>query len=105
MILNMMKLKKPRVQPDTFVCLDDKEKNLLVTVGLPGVKKVDIDLRMRDDVIYVKAQKNDVEFFGHIHSAEKFYPRRAKASFQNGLLDIKIPLKEKKPPALKIKID
>jgi HSP20 family protein len=100
-----MKPKKPRVQPDSFACLDDKEENLLVTIELPGVKKKDIEVRMRDDVIYVKAQREDVEFLGHVHSAEKIYPKKAKASFENGLLDIKVPLKEKRSSALRIKIN
>ena len=78
---------------------------MLVTVGLPGVKKEDIDLRMRDDVIYVAAERDDVEFLGHIHSAEKIDPEKAKVSFQNGLLDIKVALKEKKSSAFKINID
>ena len=99
-----MKPKKPRVQPDSFACLDDKEENLLVTVELPGVKKKDIDVRMRDDVIYVKAQREDIEFLGHIHSAEKINPEKAKASFENGLLDIEVPLREKRSSALRIKI-
>jgi HSP20 family molecular chaperone IbpA len=100
-----MKSRKPRVQPDSFACLDDKEENLLVTVELPGVEKKNIEVRMRDDVIYVKAQREDVEFLGHVHSAEKIHPKKAKASFQNGLLDIKVPLKEKRSSALRIKID
>ena len=53
----MMKPKKPRVHPDSFATLDDNEENLLVTVELLGVKKEDIDLRMRNDVIYVKAEE------------------------------------------------
>jgi HSP20 family protein len=97
--------RKPRIQPDSFACLDDNEEDLLVTVELPGVKKEDVDLRMRDNVIYVRVQREDVEFLGHIHSAEKIHPNKAKASFQNGLLDIKVPLKEKKSSALKIEID
>jgi HSP20 family molecular chaperone IbpA len=56
----MMKPKKPRVHPDSFATLDDNEENLLVTVELLGVKKEDIDLRMCNDVIYVKAEKEDV---------------------------------------------
>jgi len=99
-----MKPKKPRVQPDSFACLDDKEENLLVTVELPGVKKKDIDVRMPNDVIYVKAQREDIEFLGHIHSAEKINPEKAKASFENGLLDIEVPLREKRSSALRIKI-
>ncbi len=97
--------RKPRVQPDSFACLDDNEENLLVTVDLPGVDKQNIDLRMRDDVIYVRAEKEDIEFLGHIHSAEKIDPEKAKASFKNGLLDIKVPLKEKKLSAIRIKVE
>jgi HSP20 family protein len=97
--------RKPRVQPDSFACLDDNEENLLVTVDLPGVDKQNIDLRMRDDVIYVRAEKSDIEFSGHIHSAEKIDPEKAKASFKNGLLDIKVPLKEKKLSAIRIKVE
>ena len=63
-------MKKPRVLPDSFATSDDNEENLLVTVELPGVKKEDIDLRMRYDVIYEKAE----------------------ASFRDGLLDIRVPL-------------
>jgi len=103
--MDLTQPKKPRVQPDSFACLDDKEENLLVTVGLPGVKKEAIDLRMRDDVIYVRAERDDIEFLGHIHSAEKIDPRKAKASFENGLLDVKVALKEKKTSAVKIKIE
>jgi len=101
----MTQPRKPRISPDSFACLDDKEENLLVTVELPGVKKEDIDLRMREEVIYVRAEREDIEFLGHIHSAEKIDPEKAKASFENGLLDIKVPLKERKTSAVRIKID
>jgi len=100
-----MKRKKPRVQPDSFATLDDNEENLLVTVELPGVKKEDIDLRMRKDVIYVKAEKEDVQYLGHIHSTEKIEPKKAEASFRDGLLDIRVPLKEKKSSAIRIEIN
>lgn len=69
------------------------------------MKKGAIDLRMRENVIYVRAENNDMEFLGHIHSAEKIDPEKAKASFQNGLLDIKVPLKERTTSAAKTKID
>ena len=101
----MMKPKKPRVHPDSFATLDDNEENLLVTVELPGVKKEDIDLRMCNDVIYVKAEKEGVQYLGHIHSTEKIEPKKTEAPFRDELLDIKVPLKEKKSTAIRIEIN
>ncbi len=89
---------------------EDRNK-VLVEIEIPGVKKEDIQLRVRDDIIEVKAErKQDIKvekkgFFRQERSYSGFYraiPLQAKidldnttAEYKNGILRIEAPKKEK----------
>ena len=87
-----------------FACLDAKAENYVVEVDLPGVKKKDIDLSMHENVIHVLAEREDLAFHGHLHFPIKVNPKKAKAKFNNGLLRVEAPLKEKRSPPIKIEV-
>jgi len=93
------------VPPDMFACLDANGENYIVEVDLPGVGKKDIDLSMHEDIIHVLAEREDLAFHGHLHFPIKVDPKKAKAKFSNGLLRVKVPVKEKRSPPIKIKVE
>ena len=98
------KAEKIAVPPHMFACLDDKGENYTVEVELPGVKKEDIGLTMDEDVVHVLADREDLQYHGHLHFPYRVEPKKAEAEFSSGLLKITIPLKEKRKPAVKIEV-
>ncbi|MFX1519365.1 MAG: Hsp20/alpha crystallin family protein [Promethearchaeota archaeon] len=93
------------VRPEMSACLDDKGENYLLDVVLPGVKKEVIDISMHDDVVQVIAEKDELVYAGHLHFGLKVIPEQAKANYDNGLLKMTIPLKEKRAPPVKVKVE
>ncbi|RTZ60005.1 MAG: Hsp20/alpha crystallin family protein [Gammaproteobacteria bacterium] len=82
---------------------------LVVKVELPGVKKENTEVVIRDNYLIVKAEKKEEteENKEHIHIKERIYGKferiiplptdvdtdKAKASFKDGVLEIRLPKK------------
>ncbi len=98
------KMQKPLAPVEMFACLDDKGENYLVEIELPGVEKKSIDLKMHDDLISVRAERADIALIGHLHFPLKVNPKKAEASFKQGLLVVQVPVKEKRAPPLNIRV-
>jgi HSP20 family protein len=98
------KIAKPATPAEMFACLDDTGANYLVEIELPGVEKKNIDLKMHEDLISVRAERTDVAFMGHLHFPLRVNPKKAKATFKQGLLLVQVPVKEKRSPPLSIKV-
>ncbi len=92
------------VPPHMFACLDAEGENYVVEVDLPGVKKKDIDLSMHEDIIHVIAKRQDLTFHGHLHFPLKVNPKKAQAKFDNGLLRVTVPIREKRVPPTNIPV-
>ena len=97
-------MEKLAVPPEMFACLDDAGANYILEVELPGVSKKNIELSMHEDLVHVKADRSDVVFLGHLHFPLRVNPKKAEAAFTQGLLTVKVPVKEKRSPPLNIKI-
>jgi HSP20 family protein len=83
---------KPTLSPVMY--MDHDDKNYYIQVELPGVKKEDAELEVSDQSFCVRGKRADIELLGcyilmHAVNAEK-----AKAKFDNGLLNIEIPIKK-----------
>jgi len=98
-------VEKAILPPHMFACLDDKGENYEVEIELPGVQKKDIELSMHDDLIHIHAERKDLAFYGHLHFPLKANHKKAKAKFSSGLLKLMVPLKERRTPPLKIKVE
>jgi len=82
---------------------------LVVKVELPGVKKEEVDVIIRDNYLIIKAEKKEEqeEEKEHVHIKERVYGKferiiplpadvnadEAKASFKDGVLEIRFPKK------------
>lgn len=97
------------------------EKDVALTVELPGVEKQDVNLHVAEDAVTVRAETAahlrkaaDVPY-GHvgegrryhkrIHIPVKVVPSSAKATFKNGILDVTLQRETGTDPGHKVAIE
>jgi HSP20 family protein len=92
--------------------LEDRGKDFRLTADLPGFSKEDVEIEIADDSVVIQAKKTQAEeekqknYVRKERSAQTFYRRMylpaevrsddAKASLNNGILEIILPKKEPK---------
>jgi HSP20 family protein len=79
------------VTPD--ICIDHDDKAFYIDVELPGVDKEHVDLSIGEQSVCVEAARDDVVYLGCFSLAHAVDENKAKAKFENGLLQIEVPLK------------
>ena len=93
-----------------FVDVLEKGNDIIVTADLPGVDKKDIKIDVRDNMLEISAdrktekEQKEEEFYRHERSFNRFYravrlpasvdESKAKATFNNGVLEITLPVSE-----------
>jgi HSP20 family protein len=83
---------KPTLAPTMY--MDHDTKSYFIQVELPGVKKEDVELSVSDQSFCVRGLREDVELLGCYVLAHPTDSEKAKAKFENGLLNIQIPIKK-----------
>lgn len=94
------------------VDLEDRGKDFRLTVDLPGFKKDDVEIEVTDDSLTIQAKRTQSEeekkknyirrerasqvFYRQIQLPESVRSDDAKASLNNGILEITLPKKEPK---------
>lgn len=98
----------------------DKGDEILVRIDLPGVRKEDIDLRVYQDRIEIRArskfaaevekenyyrrERRYTEFYRIISLPKNVDPESAKAKYEDGVLEVRIKKREV-PGGRKVEID
>ncbi|ASJ10972.1 heat-shock protein [Thermococcus sp. P6] len=108
---------------EPFADIFDRGDRFVITVELPGVRKEDIRLRVTEEAVYIEAQvKREKEleeegairierhYSGYrrvIRLPEEVIPEKAKARYNNGVLEIEIPKKSprKEKEGFEVKIE
>ena len=84
---------------------EDREKDIVFTIDLPGVSKKDIDINIEPNSITVKAENGGKRKYNY---NRRFKPTvdvdSAKATFKNGVLDITVNKVDATPKGKSIKI-
>ena len=84
---------------------EDRDKDIVFTIDMPGVAKKDIDINIEEHSITVKAENGGKRKYNY---SRKFKPavdpETAKATFTNGVLDITVTKIESKPSGRKVAI-
>jgi HSP20 family protein len=86
------KKKKPTMAPTTY--MDHDEKSYYIQVEMPGVKKEDIELEVSDQSFCVRGTREDIELLACYVLAHPADAEKARAKFDNGLLNMEIPIKK-----------
>ena len=81
-------------QPLVDSVLDEKENTLRITAEMPGVNKEDIKLNVTDQYVTIHAEKGDKKYHVDIPVSVELDESSAKASYTNGILELKIKPKE-----------
>jgi HSP20 family protein len=81
------------------------EKDVAVTVELPGVEKGDVSLHVGDEAITVRVDKGARRYHKVIRLPCKVVPNTAKATFKNSILDVTVQRRERQDPGHKVAID
>ena len=84
---------------------EDRDKDIVFTIDMPGVAKKDIDINIEPNSISVKAENGGKRKYNY---SRRFKPTidvdSAKATFKNGVLDITVNKIDAKPKGKTIKI-
>ena len=84
---------------------EDREKDIVFTIDMPGVSKKDINIEIEEHSIKVSAENGGKRKYNY---SRKFKPavdpESAKATFTNGVLDITVTKVESKPTGKKVAI-
>ena len=84
---------------------EDRDKDIVFTIDMPGVAKKDIDVEIEEHTITVKAENGGKRKYNY---SRKFKPavdtESAKATFTNGVFDITVTKLESSKPSKKVTI-
>ncbi len=85
----------------------ETDKEVVVKADLPGVKKEDIEITVKENAVVIRAERKEEreEHTENVHRSERFYgvierviqlpvevnPDEARAEYKDGVLEIRIP--------------
>ena len=102
MVPDRVRTSKPK--HEGTMSYEDREKDIVFTIDMPGVEKKDIDITVLEHSILVKSGANGRKY----NYSRKFKPsvdvNSASATFKNGVLDISITKVEQKETGKQVKI-
>ncbi|RLI01841.1 hypothetical protein DRO30_03525 [Candidatus Bathyarchaeota archaeon] len=103
----MQNVPSKELQPLTHI--SETEENLIITIDLPCVRKEDIKVNATENMVRVEAPMREcvrIDFYGPFQRGAEFEvfkktiklptpvdPKRAKARFKSGILEIILPKK------------
>ena len=97
-----MTSKQKKANPMSY---EDRDKDIVFTIDMPGVQKKDIDITIEEHSIKVTAQNEKGRNYNY---TRRFNPTvdesSAVATFTNGVLDITVKKVEEKDKGTKVKI-
>jgi HSP20 family protein len=85
-------------EPFVDVIVDDKEKILKVVAEMPGVEKKDIKIEVIGRTVNLDAENGDKKYHTKIPIKQKVDEDSVKATYANGILEVKFKLKEEDRP-------
>jgi HSP20 family protein len=93
-------------EPLVDTALDEKENTLTITAEMPGVTKQDVRVNISEDHVSIHAEKGEKKYHTDIPVNVALDDTSAKATYANGILELKIKLKEPlKRKAREVKVE
>lgn len=86
--------------------LEEKDNALVITAEMPGVTKQDIKVKVGQDYVTIHAEKGEKRYHTEIPVDVELDDKSAKASYSNGILELKLRLKEPlKPKETEVQVE
>ena len=88
-------------QPLIDTNFDAKENTLTITAEMPGITKQDVKVGVEEGLVTIHAEKGDKKYHAELPIEGELNADTAKATYTNGILELKIKIRE--PPRQKAK--
>ncbi|MDE1842315.1 MAG: Hsp20/alpha crystallin family protein [Thaumarchaeota archaeon] len=92
-------------EPFVDVIVDEKEKVLKIVAEMPGVEKKDIKIEVVGRTANLDAENGDKKYHTKIPIKQKVDEDSAKATYSNGILEVKFQLKEDRPQGRTVTVE
>jgi len=79
---------------EPHVDMIEGDEEIAVTVEIPNIRKEDIDLRITEDKLEIRAKNSAEGFYKTLELPSRVDPDTARATYRNGILDIVIRRRE-----------
>jgi HSP20 family molecular chaperone IbpA len=83
------------VTPNMCAWPDEEHNTSHIEIELPGVEKDSIKLRMHEDSFFISGETEHVRYVGSYPLCCPIVPKKANATYKEGLLTIDVPYKTK----------
>jgi HSP20 family protein len=85
-------------EPFVDVIVDDKEKALKIVAEMPGIEKKDIEIEVIGHTVNLDAENGDKKYHTKIPIKQRVDKDSAKATYSNGILEVRFKLKDEDRP-------
>lgn len=86
--------------------LEEKDNALTITAEMPGVTKQDIKVKISEDNVSIQAERGEKKYHTDIPVNVELDDKSAKATYSNGILELKIKLKAPlKPKETEVQVE
>ena len=85
-------------EPFVDVLVDDKEKVLKLVAEMPGVEKKDIKIIVEGHTVNLDAEHGEKKYHAKVPIKQKVEEDSVKATYANGILEVRFKLKEDEKP-------
>ena len=92
-----------RREPLVDVVSSDRDVKLIVEI--PGVRREDIDVRVNEQKVIISVDTENRKYYKELDLPGLVKPEGAKSTYNNGILEITLPLKSAKGSGVRVKVE
>jgi HSP20 family protein len=92
-------------QREPLVDVIEEDSQVKIVAEVPGVRKEDINLTMRDSKLVISVDTETRKYYKELEVSEDVDPEKAKATYNNGVLEVILPKKSATRPQRSIKVE
>jgi HSP20 family protein len=90
---------------EPLVDVVSSERDIRVIAEVPGVRKEDIDLTVTEKSVTISVDREDRRYYKELELPGIVDPKGARSSYNNGVLEITLPLRSPGAGGVKLKVD
>ena len=85
-------------EPIVDAIIDEKEKQVKLVAEMPGVEKKDVKVVVENKAVHIDAEHGEKKYHAKVPITQKVDENSAKASYKNGILELRFNLVEQEKP-------